>query len=56
MAICNMKNCVEACECPPGFAEFDGNCVAIEQCPCYYKGQPYMRNETILNEERCSVW
>lgn len=53
---CDAAFCVEGCRCPKGMADYMGQCIAEEKCPCYYKGAPYPPNSTVIKPEICSKW
>ncbi|XP_019648029.1 PREDICTED: SCO-spondin-like [Branchiostoma belcheri] len=46
------EECAEGCNCPKGesWDEESGTCVAVEECPCYYRGNLYKAGETRRNK------
>ncbi|XP_044191762.1 IgGFc-binding protein-like [Thunnus albacares] len=49
--------CAEGCACNEGYYFNGTNCVAQEECGCYYKGRTYKIGESVLSDncqQRCS--
>ncbi|XP_066302813.1 mucin-6-like [Branchiostoma lanceolatum] len=49
------EECAEGCNCPKGesWDEENGQCVPVEECPCYYRGNVYKAGETRRN--KCEI-
>ncbi|KAK7109156.1 hypothetical protein V1264_013247 [Littorina saxatilis] len=46
--------CVERCKCPDGYLEDDtGDCVKIDQCPCYHNGTWYPPGFNVTYPDSC---
>ncbi|XP_051569103.1 IgGFc-binding protein-like [Myxocyprinus asiaticus] len=50
---CEQTECVEGCQCAPGFALSDNDCVPFNQCGCTYLGRYYTLKETFVTDD-CS--
>ncbi|KAM8927865.1 IgGFc-binding protein-like [Pelodytes ibericus] len=46
--------CVETCECQPGFVLIEGMCQKRENCGCFHEGRSYAPNETFWEGNSCS--
>ncbi|GIY74796.1 hemocytin [Caerostris extrusa] len=45
--------CVQGCTCPDGMAlNSEGFCVAVDQCPCFYKGKEYPASDVIVQGDQ----
>ncbi|KAK2913695.1 hypothetical protein Q8A67_002094 [Cirrhinus molitorella] len=50
---CEQTQCVEGCQCAPGFVLSDQDCVPYSECGCTYLDRYYMLKETFVTED-CS--
>ncbi|XP_072179240.1 uncharacterized protein [Diadema setosum] len=48
-------NCAEGCHCPNGTLSEDGQCIEVNECPCYFGGVEYTAGTvTSLNCQNCT--
>ncbi|XP_074048627.1 IgGFc-binding protein-like [Macrotis lagotis] len=45
--------CVEGCQCDPGFFPAAGACVPLQNCPCFHQGLYFPPGQTVLTDD-CS--
>ncbi|XP_034032461.1 von Willebrand factor [Thalassophryne amazonica] len=51
---CVSLACIPGCLCPPGMVRHHKDCIAPEQCPCYYNNRPYASGQMITVDcNRC---
>ncbi|GFW41592.1 hypothetical protein TNCV_4035091 [Trichonephila clavipes] len=51
--VCNIQKCVDGCHCPEGTLLQDGQCIPLDECPCFYGDQYYQSGETV--QEDCNT-
>ncbi|CAL8327032.1 unnamed protein product [Lota lota] len=50
-AECDVTSCVEGCQCSPGFAMSESECVPYAQCGCTFLNRYYPLTETFVTED-----
>ena len=51
---CVSSECVEGCACPEGKVLEDGECIDLDECPCYLYGEKYQDGEVAKKD--CNLW